>query len=408
MNEATNSKARVVTAWASDPSTRLAALLTVISAALLSGIMLSFKLWFPTARSFPRAPLIVSLPQYLVPAVDCFLSGLLVVALVALICRKRPRDSLIAAIILLILLVLLDQHRLQPWVYQYLLLFIVMAWHVCRSRAAQSTLLVLSILQLIVGTLYVWSGVQKLNYSFSSEVLPQLLGPIQNYLPLTQVPLSLLGTGIALIEIIVGGGLLTRRARRPCILLALIMHAGILGLLIWQGRNSVVWAWNAALMLITIILFWRSDTSVQTFVRWQANKGSARVAQILVLILLVLPILSFWGWWDQYLSGALYSGNTPVGVIRVDQETYEELPETARRQVFKTRAGEQMLPLFEWSMAELNVPPYPELRVYKQVTREICKFAKDKSQVQLIVKDRPAILDGNYKVIKLDCLQLED
>ena len=92
----------------------------------------------------------------------------------------------------------------------------------------------------------------------------------------------------------------------------------------------------------------------------------------------------------------------------MDQETYERLPEIARRQVFKTKGGEQMLPLFEWSMAELNVPPYPELRVYKQVSREICKFAKDKSQVQLIVKDRPAILDGTYKVIRLNCSQLED
>jgi hypothetical protein len=397
-----------VAAWASDLSTRLTALRIVISTALLSGIALSFKLWFPTARSFPRAPLLGSLPQFIVPAVDYFLSSLLVVALVALISRKWPTASLIAAIILLVFLVLLDQHRLQPWVYQYLLLLTVLVWHVWLSRAARSTLLVLSILQLIVAMLYVWSGVQKLNYSFSSEVLPQLLGPLQNYWPFTLIPLSLLGLGIALIEIIVGGGLLTRRFRTPCIWLALIMHAGILGLLIWQGKNSVVWAWNAALMLITIILFWRSDNSVQSFARWQANKGSARVAQILVVVLIVMPILSFWGWWDQYLSGALYSGNTPVAVIGVDQETYEQLPEPAKRTVFKTKGGEQMLPLFEWSMTELNVPPYPELRVYKQVTREICKLAKDKNLVQLIVKERPAILDGSYNVIRLKCSQLED
>jgi hypothetical protein len=59
-------------------------------------------------------------------------------------------------------------------------------------------------------------------------------------------------------------------------------------------------------------------------------------------------------------------------------------------------------------MTELNVPPYPELRVYKQVTREICKLAKDKNLVQLIVKERPAILDGSYNVIRLKCSQLED
>lgn len=67
-----------------------------------------------------------------------------------------------------------------------------------------------------------------------------------------------------------------------------------------------------------------------------------------------------------------------------------------------------MLPLYEWSMAELNVPPYPEFRVYQQLTREICRSAEDKSEAELIVKTRPAIMDGSYHVVRMNCSDLDD
>ena len=402
-------KARGMSFFASNVSTRLTALRSVISIALLSGILLSLNLWFPTTRSYPRAPLIIALPQSIVPKVEYLLSGLLVAALVALVFARRLIKYLIAAIISLILLILLDQTRLQPWVYQYLLLLSVIALRRRQSLDEQSSRLNLSILQVIVATLYFWSGAQKLNYSFGHEVLPQLFTQLQNYLPLTQMQISLLGIGIALVEIFTGCGLLLKQTRKLCVWLALAMHGLVLVLLIGQGRNHVVWTWNAALMLITIILFWRSETPVwQTLANWRVSNKFSRISLILAAIYAVLPMLSFWGWWDMYLSGALYSGNTAVAVVRVDRQVYEQLSEMAKRQVFTTKSGEQMLPVFEWSMIELNVPPYPEPRVFEQITREICKFAEDESQVELIMKGSPAILDGSYKVTRMKCSQLDE
>jgi hypothetical protein len=114
-------------------------------------------------------------------------------------------------------------------------------------------------------------------------------------------------------------------------------------------------------------------------------------------------VLSFRGWWDKYLSGALYSGNTVIAVVRVDRRVYEKLPVVAQRQVFATKSGEQMLPLFEWSMADLNVPPYPEPRVFRQVARAVCKLGGEDSHAELIMKDSPAILDGSYQITRIDC-----
>ncbi|HEU4713170.1 MAG TPA: hypothetical protein VFS76_16480 [Pyrinomonadaceae bacterium] len=381
---------------------RLGALRRVTSAALLCGIAFSINLWFPISRSLPRAPLLLALPQQVVPAAEYLLSSLLSAAVVALVFAKRPMKYLIVAIVALVVLCLLDQTRLQPWVYQYLAVFVVLALDHRQSRDERSA--VLTLLQLIVASLYFWGGLQKLNYSFSHEVLSQLLTPI---LVLSPSQLSALGVGVATIEIFTGLGLLLKKTRKICIFLALAMHGMILGLLIAQNQNNVVWAWNGALVLMVVVLFWRSDTSIgQVFSYWRAGNTAVRASVIVAALYVVLPVLSFWGWWDLYLSGALYSGNTPVGVVRVAGSVYDRLAPIAKQQVFATSSGERMLPLHEWSMAELNVPPYPEFRVYRQLTREICRSVEDKTHAELIVKTRPAIVDGSYKVVRMDCSTL--
>jgi hypothetical protein len=402
-------KTRGIPRFADSFHARFAALRYVLGIALLSGLILSSNLWFPTSRSFPRVPLVNALPQAFVPTVEYLLGGLLCVALAASLLAARRRTYLVAVIILLVLLVATDQMRLQPWVYQYLLLLVVVALHPRQSPDEAAAGLTLSLLQLIVAMLYFWSGVQKLNYSFGHEVLPQLLDPLRNYLTLTQMQLTVLGTGIAAVEIFTGCGLLLKRTRKLCLWLALAMHGIVLALLIGEGRNSVVWAWNAALMLMVLVLFRRSETFIrQTFANWRAHERAGQFAFVLSIVCAVLPSLSFWGWWDVYLSGALYSGRTAVAVVRVDARVYEKLPETAKRQVFTTKGGEQMLPLFEWAMADLNVPPYPEARLYKQVAREICKSADDQSQVELIIRGRPGLLDGKYEVSRMSCSQLDE
>lgn len=409
MKKNTTDTAGGATVSAGEHSARIDALRRVACAAMLAGVALSPNLWFPASRTFPRAPLVVALPQNVAPTVEYLLGGLLVAALAAAVFASRAAKYLLVAISSLVVLVLLDQTRLQPWVYQYLLLFAVTALDARRSRDVRRDALVLSAAQLIVASLYFWSGVQKLNYTFGQEVLSQLLAPMQSRLPLTQAQLSALGVAVALAEIFTGVGLLVKKTRGLCVWVALIMHASVLALLVWQGRNSVVWVWNVALAVMVVVLFRRSDVSVcQTFNARNAAAASVRVTQALAVACAVLPVLSFFGLWDMYLSGALYSGNTPVGVVRVDERVYERLSGVAKRQVFTTKGGEQVLPLFEWAMAELNVPPYPETRVYKEVAREVCKLEDGEGRLELIVKERPAILDGSYRVTRMNCAQLNE
>ncbi len=388
---------------------RLQLLRRVIAAALLVGILSSLELWFPSNRSFPRIPLVAALPETIILLAERLLCAILIISLVLIILTRRATLFSATAIASLGSLIFFDQMRLQPWIYQYLLLLGVLTLHDWHTEDETASNQMFCLLQFMMAALYFWSGVQKLNFSFAHETLPILLTPLENILPATRPPLIVLGLTIALAEVLIGCGLLLGKTRNLCVLLAVSMHVIILVLLVAKGYNSIVWAWNAVLIFMIVILFWKSDVSFpRTITVWRKGDWKTILAKSVALACSLLPILSFWGWWDMYLSGALYSGNTAVAVIRINEEIREKLPQRARQQIFQTKSGgEQMLPLLEWAMADLNVPVYPEPRIFKQVTVEICKLTKEKSEVELVVKQRPAIFDGSYQVRRITCDRVE-
>lgn len=381
----------------------------VVCLGFLAGILFSRELWFPINRTFPRAPLLFALPENFAAPVEWLLSGILVAALIFTTVSFRPKIFSIALIASLVLLILFDQTRLQPWVYQYLLL-VVLALRDREAKDEPGSTETLGLLQVVIAGLYVWSGVQKLNFTFSHETLPMLLTPVLNVFPSFQPSLLLfLGLAIAVIELLIGCGLLFCRTRNLAVWLAVGMHGAILTLLVAKNFNSIVWVWNAVLIPLVIISFWRSDDSaVRAFAGRKGIEWKSKAAKLIAAASVLLPALSFFGWWDAYLSGALYSGNTAVAVVRIDEDVFEKLPERARQIVFRTKGGgEMILPLFEWAMADLNVPAYPERRVFRQTAREVCKTANNKSRVELIIKERPAVFDGSYKLTRISCAQID-
>lgn len=372
------------------------------------GILLSVELWFPMTRSFPRIPFLIGFPQALVPLVERSLCVALIISLLLTALVGRTRKFAFVAITALVLLIFFDQMRLQPWVYQYLLLLGVLTLHDQRSEVETATENTLCLLQLVIASLYFWSGLQKLNFAFAYEVLPEMLLPLRSVFLATDFPLGPLGILVASCEILMAFGLLFYRTRKVSVSLAVTMHLTILALLIAKSYNSVVWAWNVALIVITTVAFWGSDVSAwRTIIDWRRATLERKAASSIALMAAVLPILSFCGWWDMYLSGALYSGNTPIAAIKIDLAVYEKLPEKAKQNVFSTQGtGDQMLPLFEWSMSELNVPVYPEQRVLISVTREVCGMTPNNAQAELIVKERPAIFNGSYRITRLKCSEI--
>lgn len=384
---------------------RLKILLTAICVGLLLGIAFSHELWFPINRTFPRAPLVFALPENAVLIFEWAFSSILVIALALTAFACRPKIFLRVVIFSLLLLAFFDQTRMQPWAYQYLLIFAVYYWHNWENddeRAAEQTI---GLAQIVIAGLYVWSGIQKLNFNFSHEVLPSLLIPLQNLFPSWQPPYNFLGIAIPLVETLAGIGLLFRWTRNLAVWLAVSMHVFVLSLLIAKNYNSIVWFWNLTLIFALVFAFWRNRISLKEAI------GSEKISfrKSIVAASLCLPLLNFFGCWDSFLSGALYSGNVEIPAIRITENVYENLPPAAQSVVFRTSNGnQQILPLFEWSINDTNVPVYLEQRVFEQCLKEICRLADDKNEVELIVRKRLIMLDGNYQISRTGCAELKE
>lgn len=398
----------------SDAASRLKYLRAAAACAYASGILLSQGLWFGVGRTIPRAPLLNLLPDP-ISSLESLFSLLLLAALALAAVKERPRRYLLAAVALTLLLVISDQTRLQPWVYQYLLMLSLLAFVRPGVEGYVDASHVLAANRFVVAALYFWGGVQKLNWSFGHEVFPALFEQAGIKMPAAFVSyIPVVGVAVALFEASLGVMLLARRTRRVAVILALCIHLLVLLLLVAAWRNSVVWVWNVSMACMVVLLFrQRKETEAteatlkhNAVERVPSRTHARHLMKVVVILCGLAPALSFAGLWDMYLSAALYSGNTPVAVLHINERVRESLPASAERQVFKTGRGELMLPFHEWSLAELNVPPYPEARAYRQIARRVCETLKDVGEVELIVKERPSLTDGSYAVTRSDCRNL--
>jgi hypothetical protein len=368
----------------------------VLGLAFAAGLLLAAPLYL-SGRAYPLAPVLGALPP-VPPPLDRLLLGALVLALAGVAFAPWPRAWAWAALGLGGALALGDQSRWQPWFYQYVLMLGALV--LARSKAET-----LAGWRLVLVALYVWSGVQKLNVTFVTKVFPWMLEPLAGA-PSAEAGPAVIAAGLAVaaFEIAIGLALLRRRTRRAAVVAAVATHGLVLALLgpLGHGQNAVVWPWNVALAALAVLLFWRADDPAPAIL---APTGSVPRAALLVLVG-ILPAASFAGWWDGYLSGALYSGNIRAAVVVMGEATAARLPAEMRSHVRTTGPGIRVLDLWEWSVAELRAPSYPEVRVFRRVGAELCRAADAPPDLLLVVFGRPAALTGAREVRREDCAAL--
>lgn len=329
------------------------------------------RLWVAD-RSFPTVPAFGFLPP--LPQMPTVLISVSLVVAVIVVAVLPARGPVYATLVLGAALVLFDVTRLQPWFYQYLLFFVALAlvrggldrvWAVCAF--------------IIAGT-YFWSGLQKLNASFAVTTFPFMLHPfgLERLQPLWIVA--------ALTEFAIGVCLLTPRCRSWALAGAIAMHGFVLVALgpLGQNVNAVVWPWNLFLPVMASILFFGNREAVLRSA-WNPAAG-----KVVVLLVGMLPALNVFGLWDDYLSASLYSGKAREAYILLTPAGKRLVPERVRPFVYD-RNGRIGLDVIRWAMGDLNVPPYPEPRVYRRVAQRLNEDGVSLGEMQLLVSNRMAI-----------------
>lgn len=368
----------------------------IVFGGLLAGISLCAPLWV-SSRAYPLTPLfhraLLAPPPF---------DALLVVSLVALgiISIALPKDSrpLLAFVLNLALLLLLDQSRWQPWVFLYFFLFIGL--YLIRRRGGEVRgESMLHIFRLMLVAQYLWSAIQKMNVSFLTESGPALIGAIPllgGWLSGSIVPVLLMPVA----EALVGIGLVFPKTRRPAVVVGALMHALILLALSPLGMNwnTVVWPWNIVMIALLFTLFWPSKEPIP-FQTMMKSRHPFMLATALFFV--ALPALNFAGLWDSYLSFALYSDNVKQGVLIMRPEHLKALPEAVWGAAERQRNGDVKLRQFSWSILVMNVPRYPEERVFRSGLRWMCEQTGD--EIRMEIHERPHWLTKERDVKTIGC-----
>ncbi|MCA9360718.1 hypothetical protein KC730_02395 [Candidatus Kaiserbacteria bacterium] len=325
---------------------------------LLSSLLLSAPAWSPE-RTFPLSPIITRLTM--LPASQDALFLLVLVSLTAGLFRTNFRKYLLSTgLVALLLLLLLDITRLQPWVLHYCAVLFLFSSLIDKDITSSK---ILDASRLIVGGIYFWSGLQKLNYYFFTTTFPWFTEHL--WLPFGDAGSTLAifaSFFVPFIEMTLAIGLFTKRFRKLSVfgsalmLLLVLISLGPTG----HNWNSAVWPWNIAIFGMVFLLFFNTNFSLPEFiVRLKGNL----VAYVMIFTFWVVPAGNLVGFTDNYLAWSLYSGKVPEASILGNHSFLATLSP-------KTEGGE--LRFVAWTLDSMNLVPYPENRVFIDVFENIC------------------------------------
>ena len=347
----------------------------------------TWKLWTPQTE-FPQVPLFGwagSLPSF----VDWLAFGVLLGSLAAEATKPDSCRSWIAIAVSLGVLMLLDQHRLQPWAWQLLLMAI---WWSSANVGQISKLpcIVLTI------SIYFWSAISKLDADFATshgqtliEALFRSVGINAAHWPASAK--SWLAIFLPVGELLVAAGLCWPRTRRAGLIAATALHVGLIFALgpLGLGHRPGVLLWNLAFIGHNWLLFGKRACRSFTLTRSVSEGASLLTSRApsltlrvsLLIFVCVWPVTERWGLCDRWLAWSVYSARSERVSLTLTEEGLLRLPESARRWVTD---GE--LPLDRWSLTALNAPTYPQLRFQFGVVEWLRRRCGVENLVEVIVQ----------------------
>jgi hypothetical protein len=350
------------------PQNAAAALTRVMAGFALALGAATWPLWLPQ-QPFPRVPLVAAfgdVPAWL-DATVAAISGLALLAV--LVSGNRLRTGGIALLVFAgcaSLLVLADQHRFQPWLYQFVVLAVLLS--ALPPAAALSGARVLTI------SIYAYSALSKLDRTFiesgGGQIMEGLFVAIgRDAGAIGPVARGVLAGCLPVLELVVAGGLCLRRTRRGALAASVVLHLVLLGALgPFGARNQIgVLLWNVFFIVQNVILFGApaASSAVPAGEPARIRRRLAESAAMLLLALVVAwPLGEPWGLCDVWPAWAVYATRPERLRVYVDAGDRQRLPEAVRLFAGQPRFADGRCPLRidRWSLAATRAPLYPQNR----------------------------------------------
>ena len=254
-------------------------------------------------------------------------------------------------------LVVLNQHRLQPWHWLFFLVTVQSILLTGRQR--------LRVLRLTFATIYIFAALSRLGPDVGTGMSRQLLQTAcalvgREQLVRNEQLFFAVCLAMTLVELAVGLCLMLPRVRRVAVATAVMLHAMLLLLLSPIGLNhhTGVLIWNAFFLVAIPLLFAdvKQPDSNYSF-------GTVRF-RVTAAVIVLFPLSGLFGIADNWPSWQLYSPRPDIVRLYVDEGSVAQLPENVRQFVAEPAPLETWCPvrLDRWSLATTGSPIYPEDR----------------------------------------------
>ena len=355
---------------AADSKLALLRFTSVIFAALL--LFFSWPLWLQSGDLYPQVPLFsfARTASYTWDLVALAIAAASI-AMLLVPSRRWQAAGCCGFILGSVALVVLDQHRLQPWLQQLILL--------CLFALLLPRSLFLNFARWLLISIYLFSAASKFDFVFLQSLGHQFSDQAFSFVGIDFKVLPdpirwCCAWSFPIGELLIGVGLMMPKTRRLAAWLAIILHVFLLLILGPLGLNhqAGVLCWNLFFVAQVVILFLLPDRMPT---QEKAGEGrtsepietipKAGIAHALCRLLLILPVLEPFGYYDHWPAWQLYAPRNSRVAMSILDERVDKLPDSLLPYVSEP-GGEfgiwREIDLSGWSLETLHVPIYPHGR----------------------------------------------
>ena len=355
------------------------------------------QLWFGETN-FPAIPLL-AVGRQVPPFVQLVLAlGLLAAATLWISpIEKWRKQASLTFVLCGVCLAICDQHRLQPWLCQLVILS-VFYWMLRPTQFVRYA-------RLLLISIYVFSAASKFDYLFVQTLGQQFLDTLVSYvgiardsIPQTSRPwLALLfPTG----ELLIGLGLVPMATRRIAGIAGILQHVVLLAILGPTGLSHSlgVLTWNLMFIgqLLLLFVIWpqtshSSDPDIVPSNNDQSlpavpsdSPNASNYAGWVAAAILLLPILEPAGLYDHWPAWQLYAPRNSRARVFVLEKALRQLPEDITRQLVADPSSPWIeIDLQKWTLQQTSVPIYPQARYQLGLALAISREADLQGAVQV-------------------------
>jgi hypothetical protein len=328
----------------------------------------TWRLWTPQTV-YPQVPLL-GWAAWLPPWVEWLgfvvILGSLAISLLAW-SRSVRRLVMLMFVAAVVGMISIDQHRLQPWAYQYAIFALVMG--TCEPRLG------FRLMRLVVVSVYFYSALGKLDYQFLHTLGQQFLSTLMRFIGVnTDAWPTLIRVCVTAVfpagELLIAMGLCWLPTRRAALVAAVVLHVILLLILGPFGLHHKpgVLIWNLYFIVQAVVLFAipRGEHGAVLASCRPHPLVRETLIRCVVWTVVLLPIAEIWGRFDHWPAWGLYSSRNSRASLYVHRVATERLPEAVRVYLADTPPDQpwQKLQIDRWSLSELSVPIYPQDRFH--------------------------------------------